>query len=326
MSPLFRAVTGPGPRPTTQLHPKNMTLRNLRLFIQLSRPIFLIGAALFFALGVGIADYLGVYVDWGLYVLGQAWVTMLQLSTHYLNEYYDAPSDAGNRNRTFFSGGSGAIGEGKLSPITALIAAATTLTITASLTVILLQRVPISPLLVFIMVMSFLGAFFYSVPPVKLAASGYGELTTSILVANLIPAFAFVLQFGDLHRLVAMSTFPLTALHLAMMLTFEFPDYATDIKFEKFTLLVRMGWERGMTFHNVLILTAYFLLALASLFGLPSTITLPVFLTLPLSILQIWQMRRIAAGGKPNWNAFGSTAVALLTSVTYLLGFAFWTR
>jgi 1,4-dihydroxy-2-naphthoate octaprenyltransferase len=298
----------------------------LRLFIRLSRPLFLLGAALVYALGVGIARYLGVTIDWGLYLLGQAFVTTLQLSAQYLNEYFDAPGDLDNKNRTLFTGGSGAIGPGKLSRNTALIAAVTTLTFLASISVVLLQQAPVSPLMVLVMVVSFFGAFFYSTPPVKLAESGYGELLTSVMVANLVPAFAFILQFHDFHRLVMMSTFPLTALHLAMMLVFELPDYAADIRQGKPNLLIRLGWQRAMTLHNVLILSAFLFLGIAIWSGLPLAIALPAFLPLPLGILQIWQMRRIAAGAKPNWNTLNLAAVVLFVSMVYLLAFAFWTR
>jgi 1,4-dihydroxy-2-naphthoate octaprenyltransferase len=273
-----------------------------------------------------MARFLGVETNWGLYLLGQLYVTTLQLSAHYLNEYFDSPVDQQNPNRTPFSGGSGAVGEGKISRNTVLLTALTSLTILASLTVLLIQNVQVSALLILVISLGFLGAFFYSAPPVQLVRSGYGELTTSILVANLVPLFAFVLQYSDIHRLIAMSTFPLSALHMAMILAFEFPDYATDLKFNKKTLLVRLGWERGMVLHNLLILGGFLLIGIAASFGLPLPIALPAFLPLPLGLLQIWQMRRIAAGAKPNWRALGLTAVVLFASVTYLLAFAFWTR
>jgi 1,4-dihydroxy-2-naphthoate octaprenyltransferase len=145
-------------------------------------------------------------------------------------------------------------------------------------------------------------------------------------VANLLPSFSFLLQTGELHRLIAMSTFPLTALHLAMILAFEFPDYFNDIKFEKTTLLVRVGWQRGMNLHNILILIAYLLLALAAIFGLPLPIVLPAMFVLPLGALQIWQMRRIAVGAKPNWIAVTITPLAMFAITAYLLTFSFWTR
>ena len=296
-----------------------------RLFIRLSRPFFLLGGALVYALGAGIADYLGMPIDWGLYILGQAFVTTLQLSAQYLNEYFDAPADIENPNRTPFSGGSGAVGPGKLSRNTVLLAAVTMLTILASLTVILIDRAPISPLLVIILVLAFAGAFFYSIPPIQLVRTGYGELTTSVLVSFLVPAFAFLLQTGDLHRLLMISTLPLTALHLAMMLVFEFPDYATDIKFEKKTLLVRIGWEHGMVLNNLLILGAFLMLGVAAILGVPS-IVLPSFLLLPFGLFQIWQFRNIASGGKPNWTMVGLTGVILFSGVAYMLTFAFWVR
>ena len=303
-----------------------MDFRAIRLFIKLSRPFFLLGAALVFALGVGIARYLGVTIDWSLYLLGQAWVTTLQLATHYFNEYFDSPADAANTNRTIFSGGSGALDEDGLPREVALWAGIAALTGATSFTVMLIRATGFNPALFLIMVLIFLGAFFYSIPPVRLVESGYGELTTSIVVASLVPAFAFILQYGELHRLVAMSTFPLIALHLAMMLAFELPDYANDLKYEKLTLMVRIGWERGVTFHNILILVGYLLIGLAMLFGYPLLVALSALLALPLALFQIWYLNRIVAGVKPNWNVLGLLAILVFGVTTYLLTFSFWTR
>lgn len=302
-----------------------MSRKTLVLFIQLIRPIFLLGAALLYALGVGVARYLGAGIDWNTYFLGQAWVSMLQLSTHFLNEYYNSPADQANPNRTLFSGGSGAIGPGKLTRRTALLGAMACLAVVASLTVMLIQTRPV-PATYLIMALAFLGAFFYSTPPVSLERTGYGELITSILVAYLVPAFGFLLQAGELHRLLAMATLPLAVLHLAMLLAFELPDYATDIKYEKRTLLVRLGWQNGMFLHNLLILSAFLILGIALVSGLPSFAALPAFLPFPLGLLQIWQMRRISQGFKPNWNALTLNAVALFAATAYMVAFAFWTH
>jgi 1,4-dihydroxy-2-naphthoate polyprenyltransferase len=298
----------------------------LKLFIRLSRPLFLLGGILLYALGAGIGRYLGAQIDWGLYFLGQAWVTFMQLGTHYLNEYFNAPADLNNPNRTPFTGGSGAIGPGKLTRSTAFFAAIVCLTFVASTTVLLIRYASLTPAAVLVMVLIFLGAFFYSVPPVRLEASGYGELTTSILVANLVPAFALLIQTGELHRLLAMSTFPLTLLHLAMLLAFNLPDYATDLKYEKNNLLVRVGWETGMRMHNLLIIGAYLLLGLAIFLGLPAPIALPAFLSLPLGVLQVFQINRIAAGAKPNWGTVTLAALTTFAATAYLLAFSFWSR
>jgi len=299
-------------------------MENLRLFIRLSRPLFLVGVFLLYALGAGIAHYLGAQIDIDVYILGQIWVTLLQLSTQYLNEYYNAPLDQENANRTLFSGGSGAVGPGRLSRRVPLMAALVCLAFLASATVVIISRIQPGLLAYLIMFVAFLGAFFYSTPPVRLETSGYGELTTTVLVAFLVPAYAFILQLGEFHRLLAMSAFPIAALHLAMLLALELPDYATDLKYGKSTLIVRMGWESAMTLHNVLVLCAFLLVIIAATFGFPWFATWPVLLPLPLGLLQIWQMRRIAGGARPNWNALTLGAVALFASVVYLMAFAFW--
>ena len=301
-------------------------METVRLFLRLSRPFFLIGAALLYALGVGIARYLGTTIDWQIYLLGQAWVTLLQLSAHYFNEYYDAEYDQFNLHRTPFSGGSGAIGPGKLTRQVALYGGVACLAALASLTVLLLRDALPSAAMILIMTLAFLGAFFYSVPPVRLIASGYGELVAALIVANLLPVFAFMLQTGDFHRLLAMTTFPLTALCLAMSINLELPDYATDMKYEKRTLLVRIGWQNGMRLHSGLILIAFLLFGLDLVFGLPLHIVFPVFFVFPVGIYDIWQMRKIADGAKPNWSLVTWTATLMFATVVYLLSLAYWTR
>jgi 1,4-dihydroxy-2-naphthoate octaprenyltransferase len=279
---------------------------------------------LLYALGVSIARYLGVVVNWEIYFLGQIWVTLLQLSTQYLNEYFNSPADADNKNRTPLTGGSGVIGPGKLTRNTALAAALTCLAFLASATVLLMVNIDLTLLSIFIMVIAFAGALSYSTPPFKLESSGYGELLVSILVAFLVPLYAFNLQSGDVHRLVAMSTFPLTTLHLAMLLAFELPDYANDLKFDKRTVMVRLGWDKGMHLHNILIFTTYLLLVIAMLFGLPNFIWIPTILTFPIGCFQFWQMRKIASGAKPNWRLLTITAISLFGLMSYLMTFSYW--
>jgi len=303
-----------------------MNGRKIWLFIRLSRPHFLLGAALLYALGAGIVRYLGTPIDWGLYWLGQIWVTFIQLSTHYLNEYFDSRADAVNEHRTPFSGGSGTIGEGKLRRETALYAAVICLALAAYFTIPIIGNAQLSAALVFTLVFIFLGAFFYSTPPVRLSSTGYGELVTSIIISNLVPALAFLLQNNELHRLLAMATFPLTSLNIAIMLAFELPDYASDLKNLKNNLMVRIGWQRGIIFHNISILISYVLFGLGAVLGFPLPIVLPAFLTLPLGIFEIWMVNRIADGAKPNWLALTFTAVSLYGVTAYLLAFAFWTR
>lgn len=305
-----------------------MKVSSFRLFLRLSRPLFLFGGLVNYALGVGIARYLGIILNWNVVIFGQLWVSALQLSVHYLNEYFDYPKDALNNSRTLFTGGSGVLGqgEGKLRPQVALLAAACTLTAVALATFVLARLGALNATVTTVMVLGFVGAFFYSVPPVRLSSSGYGELTTAIIIAVLVPAFGFSLQTGDLHRLLAMSTFPLAALTLASMLSLEFPDYASDLKTEKRTLFVRLGWQNAIRLHHILVLSAYALFVAVLYLGLPLAIGLPPLFTLPLAALQIWYMNRIEMGIKPNWTALTLNGIAFTLAAAYLLAYGFWTR
>ncbi len=301
-------------------------MTQLRLFIRLARPHFLLGGILLYALGVGIVHYLGLPVHWNVYILGQIWGTMLQLGTQFLNEYFDAPADNENDNRTWFTGGSGSLGEGKLPRPVALWAGLACLAVSASFTALLVATTHLSSAAVVVMILIFIASISYAVPPIKLESSGYGELVTAIIVANLVPGFAFLLQVPDLQRVLAMATFPLTPMALAMLLAIDFPDYGNDIKFDKRNLLVRAGWQAGMMMHNVFIILSYLLLVVAIFTGLPFSIALPFFFTLPVGFYQIYQMNRIAAGAKPNWNLLIFTAIALFMVSSYLLTFSFWTH
>ncbi len=108
-----------------------------------------------------------------------------------------------------------------------------------------------------------------------------------------------------------------------MLLAFELPDYANDVKHGKRTLLVRLGWRLGMRLHNILILISFVLLGFAILQGLPTRIALPTFMVLPLGLLQIWVMNRIEAGAKPHWFSLTLTAIVLYGLTASLLTYAF---
>jgi 1,4-dihydroxy-2-naphthoate octaprenyltransferase len=292
--------------------------KHILLFVRLSRPHFLLGGFLLFGLGAAIAAYLGHPIKLALYVTGQLLVTSIQLTTQYLNEYFDYAGDAHNPNRTLMSGGSGALDEESLPRNVALYAVVVTLTITATGCSLLLLQGGVPLLAWLLLVLGFLGSYFYNAPPLRLIETGYGEIAASVIVAGIVPAFSFALQTGDLHRLLIMSTTPLIALHFAMVMVFELPDYATDAKFDKRTLMVRIGWERGMRFHDFAILFAVLAYILAYLTGLPHRVSLGGLIALPLALAQVWQLGRIRQGYPPRWQLLTISATGLFALTAYL--------
>jgi 1,4-dihydroxy-2-naphthoate octaprenyltransferase len=283
----------------------------------------LVGGALLYALGAAIAYHLGKPIAPGLYLLGQGLVLCIQLIAQYLNEYFDAAGDSANPNRTLLSGGSGVLGAEGLSPRVALYAAVAVLAVALSLTTAMQLRASISASVWLILVLGFFGAFAYSAPPLRLVSSGYGEFMVSVLVAALVPSFGYALQTGGLHILIALASFPLIALHMAMVIALQLPDYTADLQSDKRTLSVRLGWRIAMGIHNGAIVVAAISMAIGALVGLPMRIALSMAIAMPLAGAQVWQMWRIRRGFAPLWRTLTLGAVALFALVVYfeLIGF-----
>lgn len=307
-----------------------MNTKKISLLFKLSRPIFLLVGIGQLILGTGIARYLGYSIDVGVFAQSFFWVVFVQLAATYLNEYFDIRADRYNDNRTLFSGGSGVLdeeeSEDKLGKMAALRAFVVATSLVGALTFTLLWSGKITSVAGIFMALIFSALVLYSLPPVQFSKSGYGEIVISIVVGILIPYLGFTLQTGNLHRLLSLTGLPITLLILVYMLAVSFPDYATDLKYGKKTFLVRAGWENVMTIHNTLILLAFLMLGSLTFFDFPRAIMLLAFIPLPLGLLQIWLMRQIENGVKPNWKALTLNAAALVGLMIYLFSYSFWTR
>lgn len=296
-----------------------ITWRDVWHFIQLARPHFMLGPILLYGLGTAIARFLGASIDGAVFLLGLGLTLSIQLMTHFLNEYFDGPQDQRNQNRTLFSGGSGVVGPGALPRQVALVGAVVFLTTAIMLASLGLLNYDLPVLSWVILGMSFLAAFFYNMPPIELNNSGVGELTTALAVGGLVPAFAFSLQTGEFHRLLPLTTTPIVASALAMIMVFELIDYSADEKSEKRTMMVRLGWETGMRVHDTALAAMIVSLIIALNLGLPWRAGRAALLALPFAALQWWQMEAIRRGRPPAWKALAWNAVGTMGILTYLL-------
>lgn len=295
-----------------------------RLLLLYARPLELLAGALMYALGAGLMVYLGNPLDWKRYFLGQGCIILLQLSAYFLKSAFDLPP-VRHPGITAIADENIRLQASIISRPVVLLAAATTLTAGAVLTVILISENALHATGFLIIGAGILLAIIYGAPPFRLVYVGYGELILGFMIANLIPAFSFSLQAGELHRLLALLTFPLTSLFLALQMAFSLPNYANDERFGRRTMMVRLGWAQGMNLHNLLILFSYLLLGAATLLDLPWALLWPGLITLPIGVFQIWQMGRIAGGAKPNWTLLRATAAATFALTAYFLAFALWT-
>jgi 1,4-dihydroxy-2-naphthoate octaprenyltransferase len=321
-----------------------------RALFRAARPVALLGGLLLYALGAGIASFLGERIDGSAYALGQGALLMALLAAAYLREYFDRASQppfeqvARLRRRpaeppspgagpTAGADGTGADGSAVPETVEVIVprlpflqAAFAALTAGAALTALLAAQGRLSPGAALFLALAYLLGLAWASPPLRLVYSGYGELVMAILLANLFPAVAYLLQAGDLHRLLALLTFPLTLLLLAAALARALQGYMEDIRQGRRTMMVRAGWQRGMVLHNALVAGAYLALAAAVINGLEGRLAYPAFLSLPAALYQIWQINHIAAGGKPRWRLLGFTALATPALMMYFINLALWTN
>ncbi len=278
-----------------------------------ARPVWLLAGLSLVLFGLGLARYFGATLEPGRVLTGLGFALGLQLAGHFLYAYFEhlpglpAVADAAGR-RLVLLAGLGALTGAAVSVYGLQLAGALTpgLALTlASLTFIALA---------------------YSLPPLRLKESGYGELALAVAFANLAPLLGYLLVDDEPSRLLGTATFGLTFLYLAWLLVRQFEGYARDLKAERRTLLMRLGWANAMQVHNALLLAGYVWLAASPWLGMPLAIVLPTFAALPLAGLQVYLLGQIANGAPPNWRALHLNGLAIAAAVTYLLAFGFWTR
>lgn len=165
----------------------------------------------------------------------------------------------------------------------------------------------------------------YAIPPFRLVKRGGGEFLLAVHLAYVIPSISFTLQADEPHRFLALAV-PLTLLAFSYFIMRDFQSFAQDQKYNRVTFLTRLGWERVAPLHHLFVLLAYFLFTMSPLFGSSLSLIWPVFLTLPFALFQIFLLRNISLGAKPNWTLLHATALAVFGLATYFLTLTFWLR
>ena len=234
-------------------------------FIKLSRVVFLLGGILLYALGAALAALSGREINWAAYLLGQLCITSIQLMGQYLNEHYDREVDSlVENNRTWFSGGSGILSEGSISPGAVLTAAR----VCAGIALIAGTTASfLSPWMIPIIIFCFLGSWFYSSPPLSLMSSGWGELSTSVIVALMVPMAGYCMQGGFPPGELWLICIPLVLVHAAMLISFQIPDHHADSSVGKKTLTVRLGQRGAAWLVDSLIGLAFVFIFILTLFS-----------------------------------------------------------
>lgn len=235
-------------------------MRTILAFIRLSRPHFLLGGVLLFAVGA----FSGGKINVTRYVIAQIMVTAAQITAHYVNEYADVEADSFVTNRTFFSGGSGVLTAEVFEPIVARQAALVSSAVAVGAAAVLATNsLPAAVLGLASLAVSWA----YSMPPVRLLDTGLGELATTLVVAGAVPLIGSLAQGGSTPASLWWSIAILVPIHFAMMLAFEIPDLETDAAAGKRVLAVRIGQPSTIWFMGISLLATGAIATVAGLTG-----------------------------------------------------------
>ncbi|NNF53226.1 MAG: prenyltransferase [Acidimicrobiales bacterium] len=285
-------------------------MRTVSAFVRLSRPHFLLGGVLLFAVGA----FSGENVDAVRYAIAQVMVTAAQITAHYVNEYADVEVDSHVTNRTFFSGGSGVLTADIFDPRVARHAASISSAVAVgTAAIVATYSIPVAMLGLATLAVSWA----YSMPPVRLLDTGLGELATTLVVAAAVPLIGSLAQGGSPSASLWWSIAILAPIHFAMMLAFEIPDLETDAEAGKRVLAVRIGRASTIWLMVLLVVAAGIVAAVA---GLTGAITAPA----AWGVLAGGVPVLIAAAGlrKNNYPVLTAAAVATLVvaGVALLVG------
>jgi len=154
----------------------------------------------------------------------------------------------------------------------------------------------------------------------------YRWMTDGIIISPVLLFWGASLAKLDSTPVLFFLSLPLLFFYLASQTSLQFETYGEDLKKGQQALLVSIGWERGMTLHHILVALGYLGLGFYLYMSGAWAIAWPVLLMMSVSLLEVWQLQRIAGGMRPNWGLLKATAITQYLGIVYILLFAFLTH
>ncbi len=213
----------------------------------------------------------------------------LHLSANILNDYFDHRSGTDDINKEFvrpFSGGSRTIQLGLLTPLEVMTGGLFFLIVG---TTVGLFFTWVSGWFIFaVMMIGLISVYFYTAPPLNLAARGVGEIFIGLNFGYLMTIGSYYVQTQTINAqqlagTIAAAT-PVALLIAAVLYINEFPDYTADKAVGKWHLVVRLGREKAALGYLVTIVATYASILLAVALQVMPIYTLLSLLTLPLAV------------------------------------------
>ncbi len=270
-------ITAATPRPS-----------KLALFTNAVRAPFLTATFVPVLLGTAVAANDGFFA-WDLFLLVFVGSALMHLGINVVNDYFDHRSgvDEANLTPTPFSGGSRVIQRGFMSP-RGVLELSLSLTFLGVLIGLYLAFARGWEVLA-IGLTGFLLGTLYTMPPVRLAHRGFGEVAVFIGFGPVIVLGAYFVQAQAFSLGALWASLPVGALIAGVLYINQFPDKNWDAKAGKRNLVVRLSDSAALSGYLALMAGAYVAVVAGVVVRLLPLLTLIALLTIPL-LWKTWQI------------------------------------
>jgi putative NADPH-quinone reductase/1,4-dihydroxy-2-naphthoate octaprenyltransferase len=272
-----------------------------------------------YAAGAYGAASLGYPFDSTTFWIGYVWLFLLEVATVLANDYFDFHTDRQNRFFSPFTGGSRVMVEKLISvrQMRSGIFVALALSMMA-LGLLLFRTADYAFSIVWLVVLLFVLALGYTVPPLKLSYRGLGELDVGLTHSFGVMLCGYGFQGGNLQDAFPwMLSVPLFLAILPSIILSGIPDYEADKTVAKNTIAVRLG-KKGAA------MVAMCCTLLAAIAGIvwkewivPEAFGNAIYAVIPHAAVLTWLLSRYIKHPSPP----SRIDTLMMVSLTYLLWF-----
>lgn len=286
----FCGVTTPLPDvPASQAMPSIGITTKIFAWLVILRLPFLTASLVPVLIGAAWASAKGLVspFPWLLFILTLFSAAAMHIAANTLNDYFDWTSGTDKVNNDYFlpfSGGSRSMELGLISEKGVLKVGLISLALASALGLIvtLLSR---QPILILIGLAGAFSSYFYTAPPLRLAArKGLGELLIGLNFGPLMTAGTVIALTGQVSWQAFAIGLPVGLLTTAILWINQFPDEESDRASGKHNLVVVLGRERARWGYVTLIVAAFALGLAGPLTGLFPLGALAMLGALPMAI------------------------------------------
>lgn len=217
--------------------------------------------------------------SFGLCILG---CVAIHSVSNLINDYYDFKSGLDNIENF---GAVNPLVQGSLTPKEMMNGAIVSFAVAAAIGIyFIIEAGDKASVLIYLVVIGAVSAFFYTAPPLSLKYRGFGDVQVILSFAVLMVTGAYYVQTKSFSWLPVLYSLPIGLLVDDILHINNLRDIPADAKAKISTLAIWLGEDGAKKFHYVLTYGAYLILAALILFAKLTPFTLLTLLSLPVAL------------------------------------------